>query len=37
MRVLRQWNGESMLIAEGDQWLRKRRLVQPAFATEATC
>jgi cytochrome P450 len=31
MRVLRQWNGESMLIAEGDQWLRKRRLVQPAF------
>jgi cytochrome P450 len=31
MRVLRQWNGESLLIAEGDQWLRKRRLVQPAL------
>ena len=31
MRVLRQWNGKSMLIAEGDQWLRKRRLVQPAL------
>jgi cytochrome P450 len=31
MRVLRQWNGESVLIAEGDQWLRKRRLVQPAL------
>jgi cytochrome P450 len=31
MRVLRQWNGKSMLIAEGDQWLRKRRLVKPAL------
>jgi cytochrome P450 len=31
MRVLRQWNGESVLIAEGDKWLRKRRLVQPAL------
>jgi cytochrome P450 len=31
MRVMRQWNGESMLIAEGDQWLRKRQLVQPAL------
>jgi cytochrome P450 len=31
MRVLGQWNGESMLIAEGQQWLRKRRLVQPAL------
>jgi len=31
MRVLRQWNGRSMLISEGDQWLRKRRLVQPAL------
>jgi cytochrome P450 len=31
MRVLRQWNGESVLIAEGAQWLRKRRLVQPAL------
>jgi cytochrome P450 len=31
MRVLRQWNGDSVLIAEGRQWLRKRRLVQPAL------
>src|SRR5919108_1192414 len=31
MRVLRQWNGESLLIAEGDQWRRKRQLVQPAL------
>jgi cytochrome P450 len=31
MRVLRQWSGESVLIAEGDKWLRKRRLVQPAL------
>jgi cytochrome P450 len=31
MRVLRQWNGASLLIAEGDRWRRKRRLVQPAL------
>lgn len=31
MRVLRQWNGDSLLIAEGEPWIRKRRLVQPAF------
>jgi cytochrome P450 len=31
LRVLRQWNGDSMLIVEGDAWIRKRRLVQPAF------
>src|SRR5262249_16913362 len=29
--VLRQWNGDSVLIAEGDAWLRYRRLLQPAF------
>ena len=31
MQVLRQWNGNSVLITEGDEWLRQRRLVQPAF------
>jgi cytochrome P450 len=30
-RDRQRWNGESLLIAEGDQWLRKRRLVQPAL------
>jgi cytochrome P450 len=31
MKVLAQWNGNSVLIAEGDEWLRQRRMVQPAF------
>jgi cytochrome P450 len=31
LRVLRQWNGDGLLITEGDTWLRLRRLVQPAF------
>src|SRR5262249_29372941 len=31
MQVLSQWNGNSMLIAEGDEWLRQRRMVQPTF------
>lgn len=31
INVLKQWNGESLLIAEGDSWLRLRRLAQPAF------
>lgn len=31
METFAQWNGESILIAEGDQWVRQRRLVQPAF------
>ncbi|MBL8827899.1 MAG: cytochrome P450 [Planctomycetaceae bacterium] len=31
MRVFAQWNGSSVLIAEGEPWLRQRRLVQPAF------
>lgn len=30
-RVLRQWNGDSLLLTEGDTWLRQRRLAQPAF------
>src|SRR5262249_17834792 len=31
MEVLAQWNGNSLLITEGDEWLQKRRMVQPAF------
>src|SRR5262249_33710440 len=31
MEVLAQWNGNSVLISEGDEWLRQRRMVQPAF------
>jgi cytochrome P450 len=30
-RVFAQWNGNSILLSEGDSWLRQRRLVQPAF------
>lgn len=30
-RVLRQWNGDGLLITEGDTWRRQRRLAQPAF------
>jgi cytochrome P450 len=31
MATLAQWNGDSILIAEGEDWVRQRRLVQPAF------
>jgi len=32
MKVLAQWNGSSsVLVTEGDEWLRHRRMVQPAF------
>lgn len=31
MRTFAQWNGNSILIAEGEDWVRQRRLVQPAF------
>jgi cytochrome P450 len=30
-KVLAQWNGNSILLSEGDFWLRQRRMVQPAF------
>src|SRR5262249_15312080 len=33
VRVLRQWNGDSLLLTEGDTWLRQRRLAQPAVHT----
>jgi cytochrome P450 len=31
LQVLAQWNGNSVIITEGDEWLRQRRMVQPAF------
>jgi cytochrome P450 len=31
MEVFRQWNGDSLLITEGETWLRQRRILQPAF------
>ncbi|GIW79147.1 MAG: cytochrome P450 [Gemmatales bacterium] len=30
-KVLSQWNGNSLLLSEGDEWLGQRRLLQPAF------
>jgi cytochrome P450 len=32
MRVLAQWNGESLLIREGEAWRTRRRQILPAFA-----
>jgi len=29
--VLRQWDGNGLVLSEGDFWRRQRRLVQPAF------
>jgi cytochrome P450 len=31
IRVMAQWNRNSLIIAEGDAWARQRRMVQPAF------
>jgi cytochrome P450 len=31
MQTFSQWNGRSILIVEGEDWVRQRRLVQPAF------
>lgn len=31
VQVLRQWNGDGLVLADGEKWLRYRRLVQPAF------
>lgn len=33
-RVFAQWNGNSILLGEGEFWRRQRRLVQPAFQTK---
>lgn len=32
VKVLRQWDGNGLLLSEGDFWQRQHRLVQPAFA-----
>ena len=31
MNILRQWNGNSLLVAEGDSWKERRRKILPAF------
>lgn len=31
MQTFAQWNGNSVLIAEGADWVKQRRMVQPAF------
>lgn len=31
VRVLQQWDGNGLLLSEGEFWARQRRLVQPAF------
>lgn len=31
MEVFRQWNGSSVVIVEGTDWVRQRRVLQPAF------
>jgi cytochrome P450 len=33
MRILAQWNGESLLVSEGERWRGRRRKVLAAFAT----
>ena len=33
MKTFAQWNGNSVLIAEGEQWNRQRRLVTASFPT----
>lgn len=32
--VVRQWNGDSLLLAEGEEWRARRRKVMPAFQTK---
>lgn len=32
--VVKQWNGDSLLLAEGDAWRERRRKVLPAFQTK---
>ena len=32
--VVRQWNGDSLLLAEGDDWRQRRRKVMPSFQTK---
>jgi cytochrome P450 len=32
-RTIRSFSGDNVFVSEGDQWLRQRKLVQPAFQT----
>src|SRR5215831_13308717 len=32
VKVLEQWDGQGLLLSEGELWQRQHRLVQPAFA-----
>lgn len=32
--VIRQWNGDSLLLVEGEEWRTRRRKVMPAFQTK---
>jgi len=32
VKVLRQWDGNGLVLSEGEFWQRQHRLVQPAFA-----
>jgi cytochrome P450 len=32
VKVLRQWDGNGLLLSEGEFWQRQHRLIQPAFA-----
>ncbi|WP_277600181.1 cytochrome P450 [Sphingomonas sp. S-NIH.Pt15_0812] len=32
--VIAQWNGDSLIVAEGQRWRDRRRKVQPAFRTQ---
>ncbi len=34
VRVLRQWDGNGLVLSEGEFWARQHRLVQPAFQTK---
>ena len=34
IRVLKQWNGDSLLLAEGAEWRERRRKVMPAFQSK---
>jgi len=34
VRVLQQWDGNGLLLSEGEGWVRQRRLVQPAFQVQ---
>lgn len=34
LQILKQWNGNSLLVSEGDEWARQRRLMQASFAPQ---